>query len=80
MLLDLTAETAAQQDGLCRGLTFHASELVQFYTPLFAVCSKKSNLALPRYVLMSHLILRLVILVTLTVAAGYIYLNFALDD
>ena len=37
-LLVLTGENAAQQDGLFRGLTYHASELVQFYTPLFAVC------------------------------------------
>ena len=66
-------------------MAYHASELVQFYTPVFSAAkllsrSKRANLALPKYVMLSQIVLRGLIIVTLTVTSAYVYLTFALSE
>ena len=73
----MSAQPGGRNLGLCRGLSYHASELIQFYTPIFALCKSTT---LPNYVIMSQLLLRIVLIATLAVAASFIYLNFALED
>jgi hypothetical protein len=56
---------------------------MQFYAPLFATfqvasCSKK--LVVPGYVVLSQVLLRIVLLVTFTMASCLVYMNHVLDE
>ena len=82
-LLIIEQAEGRRHSGLCKNLSYHAGELIQFYTPLFAVwkvltCSK--TLALPKYVICSQILMRTLVIVTATIATSYVYLNIALDD